>query len=1819
MSNSSSQNSHSRNSGFERLWLTILSQGGLVLGAVLVLGIIVGVWRLRNFVDHDLVPLVTKNLTNTLNRPVKLGAVKSFSLTGVSFKASEIPTTDTDSDKVNTKAVEVGFDPWQLVINRNLLLDVTLINPDIYIEQDIQGRWLTTTITLPPGKALIQTDLDKLRFRDANLVLVPKVSVLEKNSLPVKVEFSGINGTAKLLNQNRLIKLEVAGKGVSGGNISIVGDLIPQKVLAGNFRIQAENILAADITRIVDLPITLKTGRVNGDLQIKVVPREKTLLYGQANLAGVTVQISGIPQLLNNSQGYLSFDGLAIKLDQIITNYGQIPVTVSGIIDQESGFNLKGRVNAVSLANAQTTLKVKLPVPVTGVAQADLRILGKISQPVLSGSVSSLKNVQIDKVDFQKVSGKFELISSKSLLKITDIQGKTRYQGQVKGEGTIKLSAVPQLDFNLTGENISGDAIAQVYNIKTGFPIGLLSATAQLKGAENKTQTIVKLQATEAKYPTTLTTIINSDINSHQKVSFRDVVANVGSGTVRGNGTYINGNWQFSAQANKIQLASLVDQKQQENISLTGAEFNGGLRLSGNSSPFKIETIIPENANVNIAGGTVNIAQLDLQEQNFTALLLGRNLRLGKIFRQKQTNPILNYPLTGNLVIGGNRENFQLKTLTALGEGFLSVGGGKIKAGNIQVAEGRYQAKIEADNVPLISLASVPPPWQGDITGEFQVAGSVESFQPSTIQGEGKGRLKLPNGTVTAADIQVNDGNYQASLATSGLELRSFGSKLQGQLTGKLQLAGNLANARLADIAAVGQLQFNRGLPGINPPIWLYIGWNGKKLVIDSYNNANLRIKGYLLANAEKVGIPEITDMNLNLNINNYNLQKLPIKVPNKVDIGGNLDFSGQLRGKPTAPNITGKLGLRNLRLQKLVFEPSLTGSVKAVSGEGLNLDIVGEKERIAVKLDRNNRPKSFLIKWRQTLLSGIETDGNLAVGMTNLPLEALNVILPDDTLLSPGGVGGLLNGNLQINSQTLATEGNIAIEKPEIGRIKGDRFQTQLRYDNQTFILGNSELKKGESRYNFDANIRPWTQKPQLRANIKINKGNIQDILNVAQIFEIQDLQRGLKAPKYGKAGNLTAKSQKLPNQSLFSQMQRLSEIDALVTAQERRRVNATPIPELRDLKGILNGFISINTVTADQPRIRFNLRGQNFTWGKRTEPSRFYDVEKVVVKGSLEEGILRLQPLQIENQQKLIAFTGNIGNNRQSGQLTVQNFPLGRVNDLVKLPVGIGGKLNLTTTIAGSINNPQAIGELNIIEGTINQKQIATTNATFNYTNGRLNFSSNLSGVEKEPGTKISGSIPYQTPVATRKPESNQINLDVKVQNEGLTLLNLFTNEIAFENGQGEIDLKVSGTLKKPLVEGKASLSNATFSAQALPGKLTNINGSAEFDLNRVFVDNLEGRFSNGKVKVVGELPIFTSQNMKTENALTVNLEQLALKLKGLYQGGASGKLEITGSLLQPVIGGKIELSDGQVLLAESKNVNSAKGKISIPQKYPETENKITKLNKLELNLGKNVQITSPPLFKFQAAGDLIVSGSLAEPVPEGTIKLTKGAVNLFTTQLGLAQGYEHTATFISSQPRDPYLDIRLFAKILDVVQNNDISKQSSVGSLGLSGLETVRVEASINGLSSQINENLQLKSSPARSETQIVALLGGGFIDTKERGDIKLGLINIAGSAVFSNFQGAFNQIGDAFGLSELRIFPTILSQRPEAGRNNSSLELALEAGIDISPKFSFSTIKILTARDPVQWGINYRINNELRLRSSTNLTDDTRGVIEFERKF
>ncbi|MEH2009705.1 translocation/assembly module TamB domain-containing protein [Nostoc sp.] len=1888
MTNSSNQDHHSLSPIRKRLWLLVLSRGSIALGGLLLFAIVVGIWRLWTFVQTELTPLAQQTLTTTLNRPLKLGRVTQFSLTGVHFGASTIPATPTDPDRATVESVEVGFDLLQLIFNRHLKLDVTLVNPDIYIEQDEKGRWVSTKIAPSGEGSVIKTDLDYLRFRNAKLALMPQRRAgATSSSSPVT--FSQLNGSAQLLANNQFIRFDVGGQADSGGSISIQGET-RSRMLAGNFQLRSPDFLAADITRLIKLPVNLQAGRANGDLFVRLMPGQRTLLFGNATVQGVTVQIPKVPQLLSNTQGNLHFQGTELQLNNVTTNYGKIPLVATGIIDSKAGFKLAGRVNAVSLANAQETLKVKLPVPIAGQVEASLQITGSTKAPILSGTVATIQTARIDKVDFNNITSKFELATSSSLITLKDIQGFAKLGGEITGAGTIQLGKSPRLDLNFAAKNVPGDAIAKVYETTPNFQIGNVSATAQLTGAPTNVQTLVQFQAPNGTYPGTGEVAIASD----RTVSFRNVALNVSGGKVRATGSYVNQRWQSVAVASGVKLEPFVNKSQLQNVSLGEAQFNGRLILSGSTAPFKIATIRTDGGGVQIGGGTVAVSNIQLQDQSFSAELVANNVRLGQIL--KQSPPALNNPLAGRFQIAGNRENFSLKTLRGSGEGRLAIGGGAIAASNIQIADGLYQAQVQAKNVPVQQLATVPKQFQGTLNGQFnvagsvdpfkpqtvqangqalinvaggtiaasniqvanrvyqaqvqannlplqqlvavpkqfrgtltgqvKVAGSVDSFKPQTIQASGQGRLNVAGGTIAASNIQLANGRYQAVVNADGVELNQLNQQLRGEFGGQLQLVGTLGSSKLADVRAAGQVQLSQGIPGLEQPLTAAIAWNGERLTIERATAPGLNVTGNILANATKAGIPEITALNLNVQAQNYNLKQLPINLPNQVAVAGRVDFNGQITGKLPLPNVIGQINLRDLVVQNIAFEPLLTGNIDSAQGRGLNLNLAGKSDHLDFNLDANNRPKSFLVQWQQALATGNVEGNDWTLKVANFPLQILNLTPPAITRLGTGKIAGLLTGDLLFNQQTLAATGNLAIANPQIGRVKGDRIAAQFRYGNGKATLASSEFVKGNSRYALVGTLAQTPKGPQLQGKLNVNQGKIEDVLAVAQVFDLQNLPGG-SAEIYGTAEDLTTTPQGAPNQPLFNQIQRFSEIEVLVAEQEQQRLNSTPIPDLADLKGTFNGEVAVNTATANGLSVEFNLNGQNFAWGKKEERKRFYTADNVIAEGNFENGVLNLRPLRIESQNRLIAFTGNVGGDEQSGQLRVNNFPVQILNNFVKLPVGITGNLNATATLAGSIANPQAIGELQITEGILNQSKIESAIASFSYTNGRLNFGSTVAVAGPKP-VDITGSIPYKLPFASVASDSEQITLDMKLENEGLALLNAFTNQVVFEKGEGEVDLKVRGTLKKPEVNGIATINNATFSAQALPRKVRGVTGRVLFNFDSILVENLQGRFSRGKVEAAGEIPIFNNQNVIINNPLTVNLnDQLELNLKGLYQGGASGNLQITGSALNPIIGGKVNLFDGQVLLAESTGTasssNSSIGvspintnKQSKPEIGNERGNAIAKFNNLDLELGKNVQITRPPILSFRATGNLIVNGSINQPIPDGTIRLEKGGVNLFTTQFNLASGYKHTATFSSSQPRDPYLNIRLFAKVLDVTQNNDFSR---VNSTGLSALESVRVEATINSLASKLNENLELTSSPSRSQTEIVALLGGGFVDTQGRGDSTLGLINIAGSAVFNNFQSAFNQIGSTFGLSELRIFPTVISDNPEAGRSTSTLELAAEAGVDISSKISVSSIKILTTNDPFQWGVNYRINDEFRVRASTNLSDDSRGVVEYQTRF
>jgi hypothetical protein len=150
-------------------------RGWWVAGAIL-LGTGTGLWVGGSFfVREKLAPLISQELSRTLNRPVTLGKVERFGWTGVRFGASTIPATATDPDYLQVQGIEVQFQPWQLFQARRLDIQVNLIQPQAVLHQSSDRRWLRITPaigaeTSPPP---IQVQVTQVRLRGGQVTLVP--------------------------------------------------------------------------------------------------------------------------------------------------------------------------------------------------------------------------------------------------------------------------------------------------------------------------------------------------------------------------------------------------------------------------------------------------------------------------------------------------------------------------------------------------------------------------------------------------------------------------------------------------------------------------------------------------------------------------------------------------------------------------------------------------------------------------------------------------------------------------------------------------------------------------------------------------------------------------------------------------------------------------------------------------------------------------------------------------------------------------------------------------------------------------------------------------------------------------------------------------------------------------------------------------------------------------------------------------------------------------------------------------------------------------------------------------------------------------------------------------------------------------------------------------------------------------------------------------------------------------------------------------------------------------------------------------------------
>ncbi|GAB4286318.1 MAG: hypothetical protein Fur0025_18770 [Oscillatoriaceae cyanobacterium] len=1389
---------------------------------------------------------------------------------------------------------------------------------------------------------------------------------------------------------------------------------------------------------------------------------------------------------------------------------------------------------------------------------------------------------------------------------------RAQLSGNVDARDIKDITAVGEAQLNLTGGtsslsgSLSGGFWQAEARITPGTPFPLNPIAPQIPVAVAITEGNIKGSGnTDAFLQSEPTAIL-------QAISLTGAAKlNVAGGAAAVSGTLAQGKWEAEAKISPgtpLALNPLAPQLPIP-VTLTDAAFKGAGTtdaILNNTDPMALLGSINASgeARVKIGGGDATLGG-SLRGGNWQAAGSGTEIALNGLAPQLPVPVILRQ---GSFTSSGSLDKItSLDDIIASGEAQLNLAGGdaavKASAGN-----GRWQAAVTGKTINLTDVICPSSFVLCPVTND---------------QGQGT--------------------SYQVQLAQ-----------------GDVKLAGSTAALTIADTVADGAIKLvspSPSLPGSPAallPLETAFRWDGEKLQVLQAKAPGFQANGVAFVDAKAQPLPVLKSFDFNLDAKQFDLANLPLPVDlvrqylpgDDIVLAGLADFQGQIKGSARKEQ-SGGLPLPfdvqvdgNLRLQNLValgrnFAPEMAGMVRVDTREEISFWLSGGEDKIELALktagwnfgaEGNLYPPSMFAAVKQgdiSLETRLERE-RLLVSLANFPLEFLQLSPAPE--LGFDAVTGSLSGEGDFDLRRMVGKGEIVVAQPRLGYLQAVELKTQAIYDGESLTLGDGLLRLTNSSYSFNARIKGGDN-PAVEGKIGVTDGDLGDIMAAMRWFTLADLQRGLMPPKYAKKEAMDSVSVGRTDVSLLMQLRRLSEITALL--QKTAAVRQTPgTPEMLDLRGKFSGEIGFAGTLAEGISADFNLEGKSLQWLPNLpyheviglevvkNEGRVIDVDRAVARGSFKDGVVTFNPLRLEakrDKNTVVSFVGTLAPENQLGQVRVENLAIADLRNFINTQgYEVDGWVNLKATIAGSILNPQALGEVSFSEVRLNGEPLENLRGSFNYAQSRLNFStiapSNL---------QVTASFPVPP-----TPDNNAISFSGNISDDGLKLINILSGkQVEWVTGSGRVDIEArarwdteKGRITELVATGDASFEDATINSLALPEPLTGVRGKARFERDRVFVETAKGNFSKGLVEATGVLPLYqplSPTDTDAGNPLTVVLEGIKINLKGLYSGGVEGRVSVEGTFLSPRIGGNVSLFDGVVLLPDPSQ------QVAAPPP-PETEEVVApRYDDLRLRLRSNVRVASPPLLEFVAQGNLRVNGFI-DDVPnldiKGVIRLLRGRVNLWTTQFRLERGYEHFARFVGDS--DPVLQVRLIAAVPEVTRRETVASGSAAEiaeniNTTIGAVRTVRVQAAVNGRSSQLLDLLELKSSPPRDEGEIVALIGGGFITTLGRADSPLAIANLAGSALLNNVQ---DTIGNTLNLSEFRLGPSLV----KSGRS-TQLALEAEAGIDVTDNLSVSVFRILLENQNTRYNVRYRFNDKILVRGSTDFQGDTQAGVEFEFRF
>ncbi len=485
-----------------------LKVGAGVGGAIVAGGIATAIWG-RAVVNQQVIPRVEAALQDTLERPVDVGEIEQFTLTGFRLGPSGLPPTAAVQTEATVEAIDVSISWPDLIFERTLRPSLTLINPDVAVVQAADGRWID--LTLPKQEAdktrPIEFKLGTLKVKNATVSVTSQVPRPNAIAVAAPILLDNINAQAYLtpLDDPNLeeVTFEVEGN-LDGGRFEAQGSgQLEQQML--NASVQTTDLPTAGVNLFLPPELGLVAGTLNSNLTAQVRLQDDAQpisAQGTAKFKDGEVLVSQLTEPIRDINATLRFQGDRVLLEDTGLQVGGIPLTAAGAVDWQTGYDLTAQIPAVSLAQVTDLLEVDLPVQAAGVFKFDGAVSGPLDQPQLTGRIENVGAVQADRVAVDALSASFVATLKQftlQALRIIPAEG-----GYITGEGQVDLANLenPSFDVDIQAD-LPGDALAALYGVAlpNQAVIGPVQVTGQGQGTLADPQALVQFQLPESTYP----------------------------------------------------------------------------------------------------------------------------------------------------------------------------------------------------------------------------------------------------------------------------------------------------------------------------------------------------------------------------------------------------------------------------------------------------------------------------------------------------------------------------------------------------------------------------------------------------------------------------------------------------------------------------------------------------------------------------------------------------------------------------------------------------------------------------------------------------------------------------------------------------------------------------------------------------------------------------------------------------------------------------------------------------------------------------------------------------------------------------------------------------------------------------------------------------------------------------------------------------------------------------------------------------------------------------------------------------------------------